>query len=127
MKNLNSSNKNFGIVFGIFFIIIFFYNYLNNNHFSFNILLVSLTFFIFAYLYPKIFTPLNNVWINIGNLLGKFIAPVVMFFIYFTIVFVTSIFLKTINKDILNLKVNKNSKTFWKARDKKIGDMNKQF
>ena len=127
MENTKSSNKNFGIVFGVFFAIILFYNFIVKNHLDLYYLLTSLFFFIFAYLYPNIFAPLNKVWIKFGEILGKVIAPIVMFIIYFGVVFLTSILLRIIKKDILNLKINKNSKTFWIKRDQKIGDMTRQF
>lgn len=127
MQNSKSSNKSFGIVFGVFFAIIFIYNFFKYSNFNLYVLLTSVFFFIFAYLYPKIFTPLNIIWTKFGDLLGKFIAPLVMFFVYFSVVFATSLVLKVFNKDILNLKINKNSKTFWKIREQNISDMNKQF
>ena len=127
MENSKSSNKSFGLVFGVFFGLIFTYNFFKYSHFNLYILLASIFFIIFAYFYPKIFTPLNIIWTKFGDLLGKFIAPVVMFCIYFSIVFATSIVLKVFNKDILDLKIKKNSKTFWKSRQQNVGDMNKQF
>ena len=127
MENSKSSNKSFGVVFGVFFAVIFIYNFFKYNHFNLYILLVSIFFIIFAYLCPKIFTPLNIIWIKFGDVLGKYLAPVVMFFIYFSVVFATSIVLKVFNKDILELKIKKNSKTFWKSRQQNVSDMNKQF
>jgi len=127
MENSKSSNKSFGIVFGIFFSIIFLFNFFKYSNFNLYILFISLFFFLFTYLYPKIFTPFNIIWMKFGEFLGKFIAPLVMFFIYFSVVFATSIILKIFNKDILNLKINKNSKTFWKSREQEVSDMNKQF
>lgn len=127
MENSKSSNKSFGVIFGVFFALIFTYNFFKYSHFNLYILLASIFFIIFAYFYPKIFAPLNIIWIKFGDLLGKFIAPVVMFFIYFSIVFATSIILKVFNKDVLDLKIKKNSKTFWKSRQQNISDMNKQF
>jgi len=59
--------------------------------------------------------------------LGKIIAPIIMFMVYFTVIFITSIVLKIFNKDILDLNINKASKSFWKLKDKKLGDMSKQF
>jgi len=35
--------------------------------------------------------------------------------------------LKIFNKDILDLNINKASKSFWRLKDKKLGDMSKQF
>ena len=50
-----------------------------------------------------------------------------MFLIYFTIVYATSIILKLFRKDIMDIKINKTAKTFWKERKISPGDMSKQF
>ena len=60
-------------------------------------------------------------------MLGKVLAPIVMFLIYFTIVYATSIILKLFRKDIMDIKINKTAKTFWKERKISPGDMSKQF
>ena len=127
MKNLNSSNKSFGIVFSIFFIIIFFYNVIKNNSLNFYVLSLSCFFLVFAYYKPSIFGPFNKVWVKFGELLGKIVAPVVMFIVYFSIIFMTSLLLKIFKKDILKLKINKNAKSFWQNKDQKVGNMNKQY
>ena len=127
MKNLNSSNKSFGIVFSIFFIIIFFYNLIKNHSLNFYVLSLSCSFLVFAYYKPNIFGPFNKVWVKFGELLGKIVAPMVMFIVYFSVIFMTSLLLKIFKKDILKLKINKKAKTFWQHKDQKVGNMNKQY
>ena len=127
MKNSNSSNRSFGLVFGLVFILLLLYNLIKYEELNIYFFILSVFFFLFAFIYPKIFGPFNKVWIKFGNLLGKIISPIVMFLIYFTVIFITSIILKILNKDILDLNINKGSKSFWKLKDKKLGDMGKQF
>jgi len=127
MKNSKSSNKSFGLVFGLVFILLFSYNLIKSEELSIHFLILSVFFLFFAFIYPKIFGPFNKIWIKFGDLLGKIIAPIVMFLVYFTIIFMTSIVLKILNKDILNLKIDKASNSFWRLKDKKLGDMSKQF
>ena len=127
MKNSKSSNKSFGLVFGLVFILLFSYNLVKSEELSIHFLILSVFFLFFAFIYPKIFGPFNKIWIKFGDLLGKIIAPIVMFLVYFTVIFMTSIVLKILNKDILNLKINKASNSFWRLKDKKLGDMSKQF
>ena len=70
---------------------------------------------------------MNRVWIYFGYLLGKFITPVVLFILYFSIVLPTNLVLKIIGKDIMRLKYNKNTKSYWELRDKKPNSMDNQF
>jgi membrane-associated HD superfamily phosphohydrolase len=127
MKNSESSNKSFGLVFGLVFIILFLYNLIKFEELNIHFFILSVFFILFAFIYPKIFGPLNKIWIKFGDFLGKIIAPIIMFLVYFTVIFITSIILKIFNKDILDLNINKASKSFWKLKDKKLGDMRKQF
>ena len=127
MKNSKSSNKSFGLVFGLVFILLFLYNLIKSEELNIHFFILSVFFILFAFIYPKIFGPLNKIWIKFGDLLGKIIAPIIMFLVYFIVIFITSIILKIFNKDILDLNINKASKSFWKFKDKKLGDMSKQF
>ena len=127
MRNNISSNRSFGLVFSIFFFIIFSYNFFLNNDFNIYILLLSIIFLILGVLNSKILYPMNRVWIYFGYLLGKFITPVVLFILYFSIVLPTNLVLKIIGKDIMRLKYNKNTKSYWELRNKKPNSMDNQF
>ena len=83
---MSSSNKNFGIVFGIFFLIIGFISYFKTDLIYNKYFLISFTFFFISFTYPKIFSPLNKIWIKFGILLGKLIEPIIMFLIYFLVI-----------------------------------------
>jgi hypothetical protein len=127
MNNIKSSNKSFGIVFSCFFAILVILNFIKFEQIQWNYALVSLLLLISAFFYSKIFTPFNYIWLKFGNLLSRFISPIIMLILYFTIIFFTSLYLRILRKDILDLKIDKNSKTFWKIKDTKNGNMNKQF
>jgi|TARA_B110000495_G_C22859678_1_gene501272 hypothetical protein len=123
MKIRRSSNRSFGVLFSVVFLIIAFWPILKSN--SINdvriwSLFLSATFLILGVLKSKILTPLNIGWIKFGNLLGKVIAPFVLGILFFLVVTPTGLLLKLFKKDILNLNINKKIKTYWIARDFKI-------
>jgi len=124
MKN---SNKNFGIVFSVFFIILFIYFYFQNQEAVWYFLFISLVFLILGLLNSKLLTPLNKFWIKLGEILGKIIAPIIMAIVYFLIAFPTKLYLKLINKDILGIEIDKNSESFWKLRHNIYNNMDNQF
>ena len=101
-----SSNKNFGIVFFIVFLLIGIYPFLNGNDFRIWSLLISLVFLILGLINSKILTPLNKLWFKFGLFLGKIISPLIMGFIFFIVVTPTGIIMRLIRKDLLNLKYN---------------------
>ena len=121
-----SSNKSFGIVFSIFFLLISVYLLLNNNPIYYWSLFVSFIFLVLGLMNSKILSPLNLLWFKFGILLGKIVSPVVMGIIFFLVVTPISIILKIFRKDVLNLKFN-NNKTYWIVKDGPKSNMKKQF
>ena len=126
-KNSKVSNKSFGIVFFIFFIILSSILYYKNISFYIYFIILAFLFFILGLINSSILTPLNKIWMMFGDLLGKVISPIIMFFIYFGVVVLTKIFILILNKDILNLKLDKLKKTYWLERSKNINSMDNQF
>tara|TARA_Y100001980_G_C14432412_1_gene220612 strand:- start:151 stop:540 length:390 start_codon:yes stop_codon:yes gene_type:complete len=120
------SNKNFGLVFFIFFLIISFYPLLNNENLRLWSLVISLIFLILGLLNSKILTPFNKLWMNFGLLLGKFISPVIMSIIFFLVVTPIGIIMKFLKKDILNLKFN-SDKSYWIKKEGPKSKMKNQF
>ena len=81
---------------------------------------------ILTILKSKILDFLNNYWIKLGELLGRVVAPIIMFLVFFVIVTPLSLLTKLLKKDLLNMRFN-DSKTYWTNKVKKIDSMDKQF
>ncbi len=54
----------------------------------------------------KLLSPLNNIWIKFGEILGIIIAPMVMALVYFVILTPVSLIVRVFGKDLLGLKFN---------------------
>ena len=121
-----SSNKSFGIVFSIFFLLISVYPLLNSDPIYYWSLFISFIFLVLGLMNSKILSPLNLLWFKFGILLGKIVSPVVMGIIFFLVVTPISILLKIFGKDVLNLKFN-NNKTYWIEKNGPKSNMKKQF
>ena len=124
MKNL-PTNKNFGIVFFIVFLIIGIFPILKGNNLNYGILLISVIFLILGIINSRILTPLNITWYKFGILLGKIISPIIMGLIFFLVVTPIGLILKLVGKDVLRLSINK--KTYWINKDKYKSEMKNQF
>ena len=122
-----SSNRNFGIVFSIVFLIIAFWPLLNSNEINYWSLAISITFLILGLTNSKILTPLNKIWFNFGLLLGNVIAPIVMGIIFFLVITPIGIVLQLFRKDVLRIKIEKSIGSYWILRKYKIGTMKNQF
>jgi len=125
-KNELPTNKNFGIVFFIFFILITIYPLIKFGQFKYWFLILSLIFLILGLINSKILTPLNILWTNLGNILGRIVAPIVMGVVFFLIVTPISLILKLFKKDVLNIKKN-NNKSYWINKSKIKSKMKNQF
>jgi len=121
-----SSNKNFGIVFFIFFLIVSIYPLLDDRALRVWPLVISVIFLILGILNSKILTPLNKLWFKFGILLGTIVSPIVMGIVFFIVVTPISLIMKILKKDILNLKKNKN-KSYWITKSELKSKMKNQF
>ena len=120
------TNKSFGIVFFVFFLIVSIFPLFNDGNIRIWSLIISIIFLILGILNSKILTPLNQVWFKFGVLLGRFVSPVVMGIVFFAIVTPTSVVMRVLQKNLLNLKKG-NKKTYWIERSKIKSKMNNQF
>ena len=122
-----SSNKSFGIVFFVFFLILSLYPLLNKEKLNLLFLIFSITFLILGILNSKILTPLNKVWFKFGIILGKIISPIIMGIIFFLVVTPIGLIMKTLGKDLLKLKYNKKDSTYWIEKNGPKSKMKNQF
>ena len=120
------SNRSFGLVFFIVFLFVGLWPILNENEPRVWSIIISFIFLILGVFKSKFLTPLNKIWFKFGMLLGKFIAPVVMGFIFFFVVTPTGIIMKLLKKDLINLKKN-NNKTYWIKKKDSLSNMKNQF
>ena len=121
-----SSNRSFGIVFFIVFILIAFYPLINQGEIRIWSVLISLLFLILGIINSKILTPLNKVWFKFGIFLGKIISPIVMGLIFFLVVTPIAFLMRMLKKDLLNLKFSKNN-SYWVEKTDSKSTMKNQF
>ena len=121
-----ASNRSFGLLFFIVFLVIACWPLFYSEMIRLWALAISLVFLFLGLLNSKILGPLNKGWVKFGELLGKIIAPFVMFMVFFIILTPIGIILKLFGKDLLKIKKNKSSKSYWIHR-KNITSMNRQF
>ena len=86
----------------------------------------SYNFSYFSFGQAANFKPLTKLWIKFGELIGKFISPIVIGLIYFVILTPIGLLMRLFNKDLLNLKFSKES-SYWIKRETKLNSMDKQY
>ena len=120
------SNKNFGIVFFIVFLLVALYPLINYQEIRTWSILVSIIFLFLGLINSVILTPLNKLWFIFGIFLGKIVSPFIMVIIFFLVVTPIGLLMRLFGKDILNLKYNKNN-TYWIEKKGPKSLMKNQF
>tara|TARA_B100000989_G_scaffold25380_1_gene16401 strand:+ start:240 stop:623 length:384 start_codon:yes stop_codon:yes gene_type:complete len=120
------SNRNFGIVFFIVFLLIALYPLTYGGEIRIWSSIISLIFLVLGLLNSKILAPLNKLWFKFGIFLGKIISPLIMGIIFFLVVTPIGLLMRLLGKDLLNLKYN-NNKSYWVKKDGPKSKMKNQF
>ena len=122
-----SSNRNFGLVFFIVFLIVALWPLKYEEDIRLWSLVLSIIFFILGILNSQLLTPLNKLWFKFGMFLGLIVSPIVMGIVYFIVVTPIGIFMRLLGKDLLKTSKAKNASTYWIKRINKQSTMKKQF
>ncbi len=121
-----SSNRSFGIVFFIGFLLIALYPFTYGGEIRIWSLIISILFLILGLLNSKILAPLNKIWFKFGILLGRIVSPLIMGIIFFLVVTPVGLIMRFLGKDVLNLKYSKN-KSYWIKKNGPESKMKNQF
>ena len=121
-----SSNRSFGIVFFVVFLLIALYPLIHNEEIRIWSLIISLIFLILGLINSRILTSLNKLWFKFGILLGKIVSPIIMGIIFFLVVTPIGFIMRILGKDVLNLKFNAN-KSYWIEKTGPKSKMKNQF
>jgi len=110
------SEKSFGIVFSIIFMIIALYPLFINSSINLTFLTISIIFIILSFVFPSIFKYPNLIWFKFGRLLGFIISPIILSIVYLSVIMPIGIIFKIIKKDPLEKLFDSNQKTYWKEK-----------
>ena len=123
----SGSEKSFGIVFAIVFLLIGIYPLTDGSEIRLWSLIIAFIFFVLAYVAPQYLSVPNKLWTKLGFLLGAVVTPIVMALVYYSTVVPIGMFMKLLGKDLLNKKIDSSAKTYWIERDQPVGSMKNQF
>ena len=122
-----SSNRSFGILFFLVFLGFGLWPLTKELSPNIYLIIISVVFLVLGLLNSKLLSPLNEIWIKFGEILGRIIAPLIMALVYFLILTPISLLVRAFGKDLLGLKYLKQQNSYWIQRKKEIDTMDKQF
>ncbi len=119
IKNIKSDKKElkkFGITIGAVLLIIstllFFYDKPSAIYFISGCFLVTLL----AQIFPKLLFPLQKVWMALAVVLGFIMTRVILSILFYLVITPINITSRLFGKDFLNLKIEKEKKSYWNLR-----------
>ena len=119
-----SSEKSFGILFSLVFLLLFIISIIYYDNINFIFLTLSIVLLSFSFIYPKLFKYPNNMpWIAFG----KVVSPIVMIIIYLCVFFPFGVGTRLLRIDLLDRNFSKNQNSYWKIRKHKINSMKRMY
>ena len=112
-----SSDRSFGVVFTVVFLIIGLWPLLSGATPRLWALAVAAGFLAAALIRPSVLAPLNRLWTKFGLLLHKITNPIIMGLVFFLAVTPTALIMMALGKDPLRRKIDKNATSYWIRRD----------
>ena len=114
-----SSNRSFGILFFLVFLGFGLWPLTKEMGPNIYLIIISVVFLVLGLLNSKLLSPLNEIWIKFGEILGRIIAPLIMALVYFLILTPISLLVRAFGKDLLGLKYLKQQNSYWIKRKKR--------
>ena len=109
-----SSERSFGIVFCVFFLILSGWNlYLGNIDWCLYFLTISILLMILAIFFPVSLKLPNRAWFQFGLILHKIVSPIILGFLFYGTVTPTGLIMRLLRKDLLNLRLDRKTESYW--------------
>ncbi len=110
------SDRTFGIVFALFFLVIGCLPMLKGAPARLWALGVTAAFLLAAVALPRALAPLNRLWMALGLLLGRIISPIMLFLVYCIAVAPTGLIMRLRGKDPLKRRFDPEAPSYWVHR-----------
>lgn len=115
-KVKTSSNRSFGFVFTVFFLIIALLPLRKHGDVRIWAIAVSLTFLIVSLLWANALSPLNKAWTKFGFILHKITNPIILGIIFFFIFTPMAILMRLLGKANLTAWKDPKLHSYWTIR-----------
>jgi len=112
-----SSDRAFGVVFTILFLVIGLAPLIGSSPVRIWSLILAAVILSIALIRPVLLAPFNRAWMKFGLLLHKITNPIIMGLIFFLAVTPTALIMRALGKDPLRRKLDPSAKSYWIDRD----------
>jgi hypothetical protein len=112
-----SSDRSFGLVFAVVFLIIAVLPVLQGHGLRLWAVGVSLILGAVALLAPAILAPANRLWTRFGLLLHGIVSPIALGILFYGVFAPTGLFMRLLGKDPMRRRFDSDAASYWIARD----------
>ena len=116
-ENKGSSDRSFGVIFSIVFLIIACYPLLASGTIQIWSLVFAGIFLLLALIIPCVLAPANRLWMRFGELLHRIVSPIALGIVFYFAVLPTGILLRLFGKDSLRLRMDPAAESYWINRE----------
>ncbi len=110
------TNQKFGCFFAAVFAVLATHAYWRTwNEFAASALAFSVLFVAVTLAAPRLLSPLNRLWYDLGLLLGKIVSPIVLGVVFFVLITPISLFARLFGRDELKMK-KRSVDSYWVDR-----------
>lgn len=121
------SDRNFGLTFAAVFMLVALFPLLTQGPPRTWALVIGLLFFVLAIVSPQVLRSFKIHWAQFGLLLQKIISPLILAFLFYFIFTPIGLLLRLCKKDVLSLKMNSDSASYWLDSESPQSTMKDQF
>lgn len=112
--------KKFGITMGIAFLVITVIIFIRHSRAIVPALALSVAFFVFGFFAPVFLKPVYIGWMKMAAVLSWVNTRLLLVLVFYLILSPIGMGLRMLNKDLLDLKIDKNKDSYWKKREKRF-------
>ncbi len=130
IKDDKTTLRKFGLTVGTVLLLVGIMLYLTDKPSSVVFGGVGILLILFGLILPNILKPLNKIWMILALIMGWFMSRVILAVLFYFVLTPIGIAAKIFGKKFLNLKIDKEVKSYWEKREKKVTektDYERQF
>lgn len=110
------SNRSFGVVFAVFFLVVAVFPLFSGSSIRFWAMVTSVIMVLIAYLLPAVLTYPNRLWMKFGDLLHRVVSPLILGLMFFGMFAPLGSVMRVFRWDPLRSKLDAEAESYWIER-----------